>query len=80
MLNEDSKAKWVYSYVLLGLTIAWAIFAVNTTRACMVNPTPFNILEVSGTNVLLGAMITWCSDVKQYWFRKKPSKEVDKNE
>lgn len=70
-MSGDTKMKWVYSFILLAATLGWAAFCVVIVRNAVVNPTELNVIEASGTSVLLGALITWCGTVNQHWFRKK---------
>jgi hypothetical protein len=70
-MNGD-KMKWVYSFVLLIITLAWAGFTVLIVRACMANPNPGLVFEASGASALTGALITWNALVVQFWFRKNP--------
>jgi len=65
------NCKWIYTFLLLLITIGWAVFTVYCVREAVQNPSPVNVIEASGTGVLLGALISWNNDVKQYWFRKK---------
>ena len=65
------KCKWLYTFLLLIITIGWAVFTIFMVREALNEPTPVNVIEASGSGVLLGALITWNNDVKQYWFRKK---------
>ena len=63
--------KWIYTFVLLGLTVYWAIFLISTVKCALAEPTEINILETTGVSVLLGALIAWNATVNQHWFRKK---------
>lgn len=63
--------KWLYTFVLLAVTLGWAIFTVFTVREAIIAPEAINVIEVSGTSVLLGALIAWNANVNQFWFRKK---------
>jgi len=63
--------KWIYTFFLLTATIGWSAFCVLTIKSALSAPTQQNVLEVAGVTVLLGALITWCGNVNQYWFRKK---------
>lgn len=65
------RCKWFYTYLLLLLTVAWATFTIVTVKEALQEPTPVNVIEASGSGVLLGALIAWNNDVKQHWFRKK---------
>ena len=67
----DLVMKWIYTFVLLGSTIFWAIYCVNTVKCAIADPTDINIMEAAGVSVLLGALIAWNGTVNQHWFRKK---------
>ena len=67
----SEHCKWIYTFLLLIATLGWAVFTVYTVREALQEPTPVNVIEASGSGVLLGALIAWNNDVKQYWFRKK---------
>ena len=68
---KSDNMKWLYTFFLLLVTVAWAVFTVIVVRNAMAAPTTTGILEASGTNVLLGALIAWNGNVNQYFFRKK---------
>ena len=72
----NAKLKWAYTFFLLILTVAWAVFTILAVYQALANPNPINVLEASGSSVLLGAMIAWCGNVNQYWFRKKDPPEA----
>lgn len=65
------KCKWVYTFLLLILTIGWAVFTVNAVKDSIVEPNSVNAVEASGSSILLGALIVWNGNVNQHWFRKK---------
>jgi hypothetical protein len=69
-----------FSFFVLGVTIGWAVFSVIITKNALEQPTPSSVLEASGVNVLLGAMINWCGNVIQNWFRKSKPLEEDEEE
>ena len=71
----DKLMKWLYSFVLLILTLLWSVFLVNTVQDAVATPTPTNVIEVSGVSVLLGALIVWNGTVNQHWFRKRTPDE-----
>ena len=71
MKLTTENCKWIYTFALLLITICWAVFTVFVVKEAVSDPTPVNVIEASGTGVLLGALISWNNDVKQYWFRKK---------
>ncbi len=74
MLKGDIP-KWVYTFLLLLLTIGWARFLVKVIQDTLADPNVAKIMEVSGVSVLLGALIVWNGTVNSYWFRKAPPKD-----
>ncbi|KKL86392.1 hypothetical protein LCGC14_1945200 [marine sediment metagenome] len=68
---QAEKMKWVYTFVMLLVTLGWAVFTVLIVKGALAEPSEAGILEASGTSVLLGALIGWNALVVQYWFRKK---------
>ncbi len=74
MLKGDYP-KWVYTFLLLLITIGWAGFLVKVIESTLADPNAAKIIEVSGVSVLLGALITWNVTVNGYWFRKAPPKD-----
>lgn len=74
-MRKGDLPKWVYTFVLLGATLAWAWFAVNIVAATLASPTSLGVLETSGASTLLGALIAWNANVNQFWFRKAAPKE-----
>ncbi len=68
---QADRMKWIYTFVLLLVTLGWAVFTVLIVKGALAEPSEVGILEVSGTSVLLGALISWDALVVQYWFRKK---------
>ncbi len=68
---QAENLKWIYTFVLLAVTIGWAVFTVMVVKDALANPSDVGVLEASGTSVLLGALIGWNALVIQYWFRKK---------
>lgn len=66
----DENFKHVYSILLIILTIGWAAFCVWITYQALENLKVSDILTMAGSNVLLGALITWTGNVNQFWFRK----------
>lgn len=76
-MTKTDSMKWIYTFVLLVVTIGWAVFTVIVVKDAMAVPTAAGILEASGTSVLLGALIGWNALVIQHWFRKKaPASET----
>ncbi|HUV45160.1 MAG TPA: hypothetical protein VMW13_10065 [Dehalococcoidales bacterium] len=70
-MNSDMKMKWIYTILLLLVTLGWAVFTVLIVRSALAEPSGVGVLEASGTSVFLGALIGWNALVVQYWFRKK---------
>jgi len=70
-MQSAEKLKWVYTILLLLVTMGWAVFTVMVIKGSLTLPSQSGILEASGTSVLLGALIGWNALVIQYWFRKK---------
>lgn len=66
-----SKMKWAYTFFLLIMTLAWAVFTVQVVGNAIADPSSINVIEASGTSVFLGALIAWNGNVNQHWFRKK---------
>ena len=69
---KGDRPKWAFTFTLLALTIAWAVFCVLLVKSIMSNPTSSGVIETAGVTGLLGAMIGWNANVIQYWFRKSP--------
>lgn len=67
-INEAFKHR--YAYLVLGLTVAWAIFAVYMTYLAVNTKEVINILGASGSDTLLGALIAWNGNIVQHYFRK----------
>ena len=74
MFKGDTP-KWVYSFVLLFLTLGWAGFLVWLVKDTIANPNAVKVIEVTGVSALLGALITWNQSIVSYWFRKAPPKD-----
>jgi len=68
---QADRMKWLYTFVLLAVTLGWAVFTVLIVRSALSEPSGVGVLEASGTSVFLGALIGWNALVVQYWFRKK---------
>ena len=75
---QADRMKWFYTFVLLLVTIGWAVFTVMVVKNAQAAPSAAGILEASGTSVLLGALISWDALVVQYWFRKKSPTDAPK--
>ncbi len=71
-MEPNDKAKWAYTFTLLLLTLAWAVFLVLFVhRAVTGTPGPLDVVGAAGVGVLLGALIAWNGNVNQFWFRKR---------
>ena len=70
-MDKNLIVKWVYTFMLLGATIWWGYFCLNTITAAMTEPTQGNVLAVAGVSGLMGALLTWNALIIQHWFRKK---------
>ena len=75
---KDEPWKWLYTFTVFLAMMAWAVFLVFMAERAIANPTPANIMELTGVGVLLGALITMNQDIKQFWFRKKPDEGTPK--
>lgn len=74
---SDSNLKWVFTFTMIFITIAWAVFTVFIVRdvALKVNTNEIqqiDVIAVAGAGTLMGALIGWDTLIIQYWFRKKP--------
>ena len=75
---EGNRFKYIYTILLLIITVLWALFCVWITYKAASDKLTLDILASAGANILLGNLITMCVDVKQYWFRKAIKKEETK--
>jgi len=71
MTKLDLMMKWIYTFVLLAVTIGWAAFTVLIVNRSLNNPDPGAVIEASGTSLVTGALIVLNTNVNQHWFRKK---------
>lgn len=76
--------KWIYTFVLLIVTIFWATFTFNAIAAAATsNETPADevkeALQISGSSMLMGALIVWNGNVNQHWFRKRGPDEINQD-
>lgn len=67
--------KWIYTYVLFFVMMAWAVFVVLIVHHTLHHPDEIDIIAVSGTSIVLGALIAKWSDTHQFWFRKSAPKQ-----
>ena len=78
MRLTEGLMKWIYTFVLLGATIWWAVFTVQAVDSAIdYLGDPSKILEASGASLLMGALIVWNGNVNQHWFRKRGQDELD---
>jgi hypothetical protein len=64
--------KWIYTFALLGATLWWAYHTLDVAKTLPVQPSGANIFELTGTSMLLGALVSWISTIIMHWFRKAP--------
>lgn len=69
------KFKYVYSVLLLLVTLGWAAFAVLITYRAAIDKLTIDIITSAGANIVLGILLKMLSDVNQFWFRKAPKGE-----
>ncbi len=67
---EGDKFKQVYSFFVLAITVLWAAFCVWITYRAVSELQATDVLASAGANVLLGALLNWCGNINQYWFRR----------
>ena len=66
--------KWVFTFVMIGVTVGWGVFCVNTITAAMQLPIAAgDVLASAGVSAVMGAFLVWDALIVQFWFRKKPS-------
>jgi len=66
--------KWVFTFTMVGVTVGWGVFCVNTIFAAMQLPIAAgDVLAAAGVSAAMGAFLTWDALIVQFWFRKKPS-------
>jgi hypothetical protein len=66
--------KWIFSFVMMGLTVGWGVFSVNTVFCALQIPIEAtDIFSVAGVSTFMGSLLTFDALIVQYWFRKKPS-------
>ena len=68
-MNETMK--WLYSFVILLLTVAWGLFSVYMTWNAVIAKTEVSIMSAAGADVLMGALLTWNGQIVIHWFRKR---------
>jgi hypothetical protein len=74
---DNPKFKEWFTIILLAITFLWAVVSLLITREALNEATTQSILVSSGTDTLLGALLSWNVLTIQYWFRKKPTETDD---
>jgi hypothetical protein len=66
--------KWIFSFVMMGLTVGWGIFSVNVVFSAFQLPIEsVDVIAAAGVSGVMGSLLTFDALIVQYWFRKKPS-------
>lgn len=66
--------KWGFTFTMVGVTVGWGVFSVNTIMTAMQLPIAANdVLAAAGVGTFMGALLAWDTLMVQFWFRKKPS-------
>ncbi len=68
---KGDNMKWLYSFILLGVTLVWSVFLVLIIRNAVGSPTPAGIIAAAEVGGLEGFLISGNMLIIQYWFRKK---------
>ena len=76
-VKSDSDFKHFYALLMLIVLFMWAVFAVWITVQAIATLKVGNILAASGVDTVLGALIVWNADIKQFYFRKKPTNKPE---
>ena len=72
---KDRTFRQVFAFALLILTIGWAGFVALLTHHALDSGSSAEWLAASGCTGLLGAMIAWLADIKQFFYRKARTTE-----
>ena len=71
--------KWIFTFALLLVTLAWGIFCVVVVYNALQAPIEgTDVLSVAGVSAFMGALIGWNSLTIQFWFRK--AKAIDSSD
>jgi hypothetical protein len=66
--------KWIFSFLMIGVTLGWGIFSVNTIfNAFQLPIESVDVIASAGVSGVMGSLLTFDALIVQYWFRKKPS-------
>lgn len=76
----DDRFKHWYSFAVLFLTVAWAVFTVWITFKAIATLDVAEVVTASGANLLMGALIVWNGNINQFYFRKRPSQKGETKE
>ena len=69
---KDSTFKQAYAFTNLALVTFWAIFLLAIViKAYLIAPGISDIVAAAGVGVLLGAFITWNTNINQHYYRKR---------
>lgn len=71
MDNTEKVLKWVYSFLMLLLFLAWGVFNVWIVYRAAIDKNTVDILGAAGASAITGAMISWNGQIVTHWFRKK---------
>jgi hypothetical protein len=67
---KNESFKQLMMVALLFLTVGWAVFVVLFAHHTMLGKEDLDILSLTGASGVLGALISWTADIKQFFFRK----------
>ena len=76
---KQENFRQAFAFTLLFLTIGWGVFVIFIVHHAIETGSQADILSTAGATGLLGAMIAWMADIKQFFFRKSP-KNNDKKD
>jgi hypothetical protein len=76
---KDDWLKWIYTFVLLGATLGWGMFCVETVKWALINRSDADIIGTAGVGIILGLLLAMAKDVNQFWFRKSKAEKPTSN-
>ena len=68
---KQDNFRQAFAFTLLFLTMGWGVFVVLSIHHAVDTASSADILSAAGATGLLGALIAWVADIKQFFFRKK---------
>jgi hypothetical protein len=77
---KDITWKWVYSFVALVALLGWGIFNLVLMVKEIDRPSTVTAVGLAGTSTITGFLISLNTDIKQFWFRKKPPDQPSSSE